>query len=457
MASGTAISAEDVDALFLPGFVRALKALGRALRARRAARTERRRGAAPRRRGPGRSRTARRGRAAEPSWAGELVPPESTAALLVHDEAFDDGVSVVDEFGSHTLGVYVDHNAGGVVKDAFVAGPLAEVRETLAAARTRDRRASWTSGRRVLASRGRSDDLDHTLYPPVSEESLAARARRGPDAAAAPGVDLPDRTARSRPRSASRCSSDSSRPRRASAGTTMRSARTSPLGDRLRRRLQPRRAAALEPGRRRVFMSTGSPARSGASPGCSSASPTCCRDWVRYAARRRGVPGGRVREAVDAVADLRGRDARDGRRPGPGAPRRCSPSPRSGPGWTSERYRAGRGVHRALQRRAGELKRDRSVEVQAFEGGTRWPARAARPASAARGAGAEAASELVVAHRVEEAERRTGGWIQSTAGASELIRYEAAATPEVTPRAGPRVPLLEPTSDAGARSRWRAG
>jgi hypothetical protein len=32
----------------------------------------------------------------------------------------------------HTLGIYIDHNMGGLVKDVFLAGPLASVRKQFA-------------------------------------------------------------------------------------------------------------------------------------------------------------------------------------------------------------------------------------------------------------------------------------------------------------------------------------
>jgi hypothetical protein len=89
---------------------------------------------------------------------------------MVCDEAFDEGISILIEFvrpnaEPHTLGLYIDHNMGGIVKDAFVAGPLADVHERfpdqlreldLSEARARLERAL--------------DALDRTLDPPVDED-----------------------------------------------------------------------------------------------------------------------------------------------------------------------------------------------------------------------------------------------------------------------------------------------
>ena len=164
---GPEIPGEDVDALFLPGFVRALEALGTApalavLRALGAV-------AAPRHAAAAQAAAGRLAAAGlpEPAWAGELAPPKPTAALLVHEEAFDDGVSVVVEFGSHTLGVYVDHNLGGLVKDVFLAGSLAEVRESFTTPGVSLRELDLAEARaRVEAA---LYELDHTLDPPVAE------------------------------------------------------------------------------------------------------------------------------------------------------------------------------------------------------------------------------------------------------------------------------------------------
>lgn len=175
---------EDVEGLFFPGFVDALEKLGtaRALATLRALSTvgagdhgRRARAAADRLAAGGRS---------EPPWAEALGGARPTTAALMYDEAFDDGVSVLVEFaspddGPHTLGIYIDHNMGGLVKDVFLAGPLHEVRAEL------DRRAAAEVGPAVrdlglAEARTRVeaalDMLDHTYDPPVSEDVRPLRA-----------------------------------------------------------------------------------------------------------------------------------------------------------------------------------------------------------------------------------------------------------------------------------------
>jgi hypothetical protein len=58
-----------------------------------------------------------------PSWLEGLGQAEPVVALLMcDDDGFDDGLSVMVEFATpgaehHTLGIYIDHNMGGLVKD----------------------------------------------------------------------------------------------------------------------------------------------------------------------------------------------------------------------------------------------------------------------------------------------------------------------------------------------------
>ena len=137
----------------------------------------------------------------EPRWANGLGQARPLAAELMSEPAFDDGVSVMIEFaapggGSHTLGVYIDHNAGGLVKDAFVAGPLSEVRETLAAAGNDENDVTFRElelGEARARVERALDILDHTLYPPVDEDARSLRAFVEARARLLPtGVTLPD-------------------------------------------------------------------------------------------------------------------------------------------------------------------------------------------------------------------------------------------------------------------------
>jgi hypothetical protein len=120
----------------------------------------------------------------EPMWASGVAAGRPVAAALQYDEAFDDGVSVIVEFDGyneepHTLGIYIDHNMGGLVKDVFLAGPLSDVRAKLSVRApngvqlaVRDLGLPEARARIVAAL----DVLDHTYDPPVDEDVSRLRA-----------------------------------------------------------------------------------------------------------------------------------------------------------------------------------------------------------------------------------------------------------------------------------------
>ena len=170
---------EQTDLVIVPGFVRALETLGTAnalaaLRALSAVEAPSARDAADR---------LAAGGVPEPAWGDALGRTAPVAAALLEEPAFDDGVSVLLEFAEpgsefHTLSVYIDHNLGGLVKDVFLAGRLAEVRTTLAGAPESDRLAFRTLELDEARARVEAalDMLDHTIDPPVSEDVYAMRA-----------------------------------------------------------------------------------------------------------------------------------------------------------------------------------------------------------------------------------------------------------------------------------------
>ncbi len=299
---GQGIPGADVDALFLPGFVRAAEALGTApalavLRALGAV-------AAPRHAAAAQAAAGRLAAAGlpEPAWADELVPPKPTGALLVHEEAFDDGVSVVVEFGSHTLGVYVDHNLGGLVKDVFLAGSLAEVRESFTTPHVSLRELDVAEARaRIEAA---LYELDHTLDAPVSEDVGSLRALVDARMRLLPsGFDLPDPYRDVPPEE-----------RQALLDAFL----ASPEGTRWQGDEVAEDVAALaivfgadynhggplrwSPVVVELFMLDWLARKVTREAGLFERVPDVLRDWVRYAGRRRGVPEEMLREAVGAVA-----------------------------------------------------------------------------------------------------------------------------------------------------------
>ncbi len=74
----------------------------------------------------------------EPIWSRAIGQTAATGAWLSYDPVHDDGVSVMVGFdgpaGADTIGLYIDHNMGGLVKDAFcLPTPVDEVVELIRA------------------------------------------------------------------------------------------------------------------------------------------------------------------------------------------------------------------------------------------------------------------------------------------------------------------------------------
>lgn len=302
---------EDVEELFFPGFVDALETLGtaRALATLRALAAV---GAGDhgRRARVAADRLAARGLSEAP-WSGALGKAQPTAAALMHDEAFDDGVSILLEFAApgdepHTLGVYVDYNLGGLVKDVFLAGRLNEVRGQL------DRQAATEPGPAIseldlAEARARVEAalymLDHTYEPPVSEDVrplralIDARIRLLPE-----GLELPDEyeevTSQERDDlladflaspEGQRCRGDEDA--EDIVDTAIEFGADYNHGGPLR----------WSPVVVEIFMTSWLARKVAREPGFFRRVPDVLPDWVAYAGRRRRVPTARLREAVEAV------------------------------------------------------------------------------------------------------------------------------------------------------------
>jgi hypothetical protein len=253
---------------------------------------------------------------AEPPWSHDLGRVRPVEALLMCEEAFDDGVSVVVEFAApggeaHTLGVYIDHNMGGLVKDVFVAGPLAEVREGFSEAGMEE---SGLVLRELdfAEARARVEDalyiLDHTFDPPVNEDVqplralVAARMRTLPERAAMPD-ELEDVTPRARER-------------------LLADFLGSPEGGRWRGDADAEDVASMaidfgvdynhggplrwSPVVVEIFMTSWLPRKVARDRELFEYVPRVLTDWVAYAGRRRGVRAAMLREAIDAVECYRG-------------------------------------------------------------------------------------------------------------------------------------------------------
>jgi hypothetical protein len=305
----------DADRLFGPGLVRALEGVGDAgalatLRALAAVGAESYAGRA-------RAAADRLGDAgvAEPPWSRDVGRMRPEAAVLMHEPTFDDGASVMVEFAApggerHTLGVYIDHNMGGLVKDVFIAGPLAEVHERFSEA---DAQKGGLALRELDLAEARArvedalDILDHTFDPPVDEDVrplralIAARMRALPE-----GRATPDELEELAPEERERLLTDFLE---------------SPEGRRWRGDDDAEDAASLaidfgadynhggplrwSPVVVEIFLTSWLPRKVAREREFFEQVPAVLKDWVAYAGRRRGVPASRLREATAAVRRYR--------------------------------------------------------------------------------------------------------------------------------------------------------
>jgi len=306
---------QDIDAMFFPGFVDALEHLGtsRALATLRALAAVGA-GAHGQRASAAAKRLAARGLTEAP-WAAALEHAQPTAAALMSEDAFDDGLSVMVEYtrpgcDPHTLGVYIDHNLGGLVKDVFLGGPLTEVRGQfnrhapnhvglvirdidLAEARARVEAALYM--------------LDHTYDPPVNEDArplralVDARMHLLPD-----GHELPDDVEEVTPQE---------------RDTLLADFLSSPDGQRWHGDEDAEDVAQLaidfgadynhggplrwSPVVVEIFMTSWLARKVTRDPGFFTGVPDVLCDWVMYAGRRQGVPTAPLGEALAAVEHYR--------------------------------------------------------------------------------------------------------------------------------------------------------
>lgn len=307
---------QDLAELFVPGLVAALEALGtrRALATLRALTAVVDPDHAVFARAAG-DRLLAAGQP-EPSWAPHLGGVQPTVAALMSEEAFDDGFSVMVEFAgpnveTHTVGIYVDHNLGGLVKDAFLAGPLAEVRGQL------ERQAA---GEATVAVRdldlaeararveGAFEMLDRTWDPPINEDVPGLRALVEARLRALPqGFVRPD---------------DNHEIDHAAREVLLEGFLSSPQGGHWRGDEEAEGVIGLaiefgadynhggplrwSPAVVEIFMTSWLARKVTREPSFFARVPDVMRDWVEYAGRQRGVPAAPLREAVAAVDLFRG-------------------------------------------------------------------------------------------------------------------------------------------------------
>ncbi|MDP9260974.1 MAG: hypothetical protein M3O89_03280, partial [Actinomycetota bacterium] len=208
------------------------------------------------------------------------------------------------------IGIYIDHNMGGLVKDVFLAGALSEVRRQMG------RKAPNQVGLAIrdidlAEARARAeaafDMLDHTWDPPVNEDVqpmralIEARLRLLPE-----GFELPDEYVEVTPEERDALLADFL---------------GSPEGQRWRGDEDAEDVAQLaidfgagynhggplrwSPVVVEIFMTSWLARKVTREPEFFTRVPDVLRDWVKYAGHRQGVPSAPLREAVAAVNHYR--------------------------------------------------------------------------------------------------------------------------------------------------------
>ncbi len=253
---------------------------------------------------------------AGPAWAEMIGAPTPESAWLSFDPADDDGVMVMVGYdgpaGAHTLGVFVDHNLGGIAKDSF-ALPVS-IDEVVA--RLRESNDSESMDYREIslaeaAARWRDAFklTDKSVDPPVTEDLRHLRALLN--------ARLSKMSAASKLPVADSLSADE---RATLIGefldTEDAAALSGPDGEKrddvenlafqaMTFSLDYVRGAPLRfsPAMVEIFALDWAPQKIVGSEDVFTRLPDVLAAWVRFVGRRRGIPEKRVGEAVAAVYD----------------------------------------------------------------------------------------------------------------------------------------------------------
>ncbi len=301
----------DAEEVFLPAFIRALERKGSTkslatLRALSAVGSE----SHARKARAAADRLAGRG-VPEPLWASQLGHAEPVAAELMYEEAFGDGVSVFVEFAPpdgerHTLGIYIDHNLGGLVKDAFLAGPLDEVRSKLS---SRAHNGVGLAVRKLEPAEARARIeralymLDHIYAPPVDDDVRAlrglidGRVRQLPDGFELP-EDYEEMSVEERERLLAEFLASPEGQRWRGDGDAEDVVETAIWFGADYNHGGPLRWSVVVV---EIFMTSWLPRKVTREPAFFERVSEVLPDWVRYAGRVRGVPAEALIEAVQAV------------------------------------------------------------------------------------------------------------------------------------------------------------
>ena len=122
--------------------------------------------------------------AAKPAWAEAILEAQVLRTAVMREGVFDDGMTIFveathDDGERHAIGVYIDHNLGGMATDILLADSIDRVEELLVASPPDDgqlRVEPISSGEAYARISGAMELTDMTLDPPVTEDYAGLRA-----------------------------------------------------------------------------------------------------------------------------------------------------------------------------------------------------------------------------------------------------------------------------------------
>lgn len=136
-----------------------------------------------------------------PAWGQAILEVTVLRTAVMREDVFDDGVTIFieathDDGEPHAIGIYIDHNLGGMATDVVLADSIDRVDELLTAnpdGHPGLRIDPIASGEAFVRINDAMELTDMTLEPPVSEDyaGLRALARLRTDDLPGPFPDVP--------------------------------------------------------------------------------------------------------------------------------------------------------------------------------------------------------------------------------------------------------------------------
>lgn len=242
-------------------------------------------------------------RVLEPAWRDQLGSDRAVAARAIRDATFDDTSTVLVEFlrptgERYTLGVQIDHNLGGIARDAFVTGTLAELVHDLRPADV-SVAAAGVRLRDALAATDRAVDVPPSVELSSLRAFVDSRVSR-----------LPVETVVRKPREMGDAEREALLHEFLSAAEGAPFERSPRAHDIVRLAIDfaadyvDGRPLRWSPGVVDRFMSDWLPHRTASDPELADRVGEVLPSWVRYAGRRWGAPSDAVEEAALAVVHL---------------------------------------------------------------------------------------------------------------------------------------------------------